>query len=363
MVLGFAMAAYAIVANDSIQTLGTFLSSNAKRPWWLLWIFISGILIITVGFGWVQNGGDPAFGRLSVDGKNVPFPPQFTWLFILPTLLLVIFTQKGIPVSTSLLVLTAFKGLVSFQMGKDTKGAVDLFQGMMKKSLVGYAIAFGVGLIIYIAVLHVLEKKVLSKDEEKEAHVGWVVFQWCSTGFLWSMWLIQDLANIFCYLPRELSLTGLILSLAGMVLLQGYLIKKKGGKIQGIVTSKTNTLDVRSATFIDFLYGIVLLVFKLGILKQMGIPIETKMPMSTTWVFLGLLAGRELGITIRLKHLTKGQVSKAIFSDSGKAFLGSVVSVLLALLLPFLAKTFTPIENSAEEPLNSEVPIDSPEVK
>lgn len=33
MLIGFALAAYTIVANDSIQTLGTFLASNSKRPW------------------------------------------------------------------------------------------------------------------------------------------------------------------------------------------------------------------------------------------------------------------------------------------------------------------------------------------
>ncbi len=39
MIVGFTLAAYAIVANDAIQTLGTFLSSNSHRPWWVLWLF------------------------------------------------------------------------------------------------------------------------------------------------------------------------------------------------------------------------------------------------------------------------------------------------------------------------------------
>ncbi|CAI8298371.1 MAG: Uncharacterised protein [Opitutia bacterium UBA7350] len=33
MLMGFMLAAYAIVANNSFQTLGTFLTSNSKRPW------------------------------------------------------------------------------------------------------------------------------------------------------------------------------------------------------------------------------------------------------------------------------------------------------------------------------------------
>ena len=39
MVAGFVLASYSIVGNDAIQTLGTLLSSNAHRPWWLLWLF------------------------------------------------------------------------------------------------------------------------------------------------------------------------------------------------------------------------------------------------------------------------------------------------------------------------------------
>ena len=101
MIIAFAMAAYAIVANDSIQSLGTFLASNAKRPWWLLWIWISGIMVVTVSWGWFANGGDPAFGRLSAAGKNIPHPPDIggmiTWLFLLPPLCLVILTRMVSP--------------------------------------------------------------------------------------------------------------------------------------------------------------------------------------------------------------------------------------------------------------------------
>lgn len=351
MIISFAMAAYAIVANDSIQTLGTFLASNAKRPWWVLWIWISGIMVVTVSWGWFANGGDPAFGRLAAEGKNIPHPHDIggliTWLFVLPPLCLVILTRMGIPVSTSLLVLTAFKGLVAAQQGKSGGAAVDLFKSMMEKSLVGYAIAFVVGLILFFLVIYLIERKVQKEDEDgdhNELHPNWMIFQWLSTGFLWSMWLVQDLANIFVYLPRELSLLGLILALGGMVLMQGYIFREKGGKIQHVVTSKTNTLDVRSATFIDLLYGLVLLFFKVDYIPKlftamgMDVPWPEKMPMSTTWVFLGLLAGREVGIALRLRHRSKKKVSNLIFKDAGKAFFGSAIAVVLALFLPMFIK-------------------------
>ena len=367
MVIGFALAAYAIVANDSIQTLGTFLSSNAHRPWWLLWIWISGLLVLTVTWGWIdaggtfQTGADAAFGRLTAKGEEVPFPAQYggtiTWLFVLPPLALVFLTRSGVPVSTSLLVLTSFKGLVAQQQGKDSSDALDMFEKMMEKSLVGYAIAFVLGLVIFLAVLAVFERRVRAENEDGPAahHPGWMVFQWASTGFLWSMWLVQDLANIFAYLPRQLTWWGLGLSLIGMVLLQGYLFRQRGGKIQAVVRSKTNTLDVRSATFIDLLYGLVLLFFKVDYIPRlfehygMAVPWPPKMPMSTTWIFLGLLAGREIGLSIALRHRSGATVARLVFMDAGKAFIGSVVAIILALSLPFLAGPPVVEGNTPEE--------------
>jgi hypothetical protein len=362
MILGFALSAYSIIANDSIQTLGTFLSSNSRRPWWTLWIWISGIMVVTVTWGWMVNGGDPAFGRLAAAGKNIAHPSAYggaiTWLFVIPPLCLVILTRMGIPVSTSLLVLTAFKGLIAAQQGKSSQGAVDLFNSMMQKSLVGYAIAFAMGIALYTTVIYIVERKVMEEADGKhphnEVHPVWMVFQWLSAGFLWAMWLIQDLANIFVYLPRELSLLGLILSLGGMVLLQGYFFREKGGAIQKVVTNKTNTVDVRSATFINLLYGMVLLFFKVDYIPRlfasmgMDVPWPEKMPMSTTWVFLGLLAGREIGISLRLHIRKKKKVSNMIFRDAGKAFLGSSIAVVLALFLPMWIKPVAQARIDAE---------------
>lgn len=351
MILGFALAAYAVVANDSLQALGTFIASNAKRPWWVLWIWISGIMVVTITLGWLSNGGDPAFGRLTAEGKTILHPHQyggtFTLLFALPPLALVVLTRMGIPVSTSLICLTGFKGLVAAQQGKSSEAALELFKSMMEKSLVGYALAFVVGLVLFFAVIYLLERKVAAENEKNphnELHPVWMVFQWLSTGFLWSMWLVQDLANIYVYLPRELTWWGLAFSLIGMVLLQGYLFREKGGKIQQVVLNKSNTLDVRSATLIDLLYGLVLLFFKVDYIPRLftalglEVPWPEKMPMSTTWVFLGLLAGREVGIALRLRHRTKKTVSNLIFRDAGKAFVGSAIAVMLALFLPLLIK-------------------------
>ena len=66
--IGFGFAAYAAVANDSIQTLGTFIASNRHRPWYVLWIFAAGIFVLTVGYSWLNYGGDVSYGRLASKG-------------------------------------------------------------------------------------------------------------------------------------------------------------------------------------------------------------------------------------------------------------------------------------------------------
>jgi len=54
--LGFTLAAYSVVGNDSIQTLGTFLTSNEDKPWWLLWIYAGGIMAVVVTMGYFGLG-------------------------------------------------------------------------------------------------------------------------------------------------------------------------------------------------------------------------------------------------------------------------------------------------------------------
>lgn len=303
MLLGFALAAYSVVSNDSIQTLGTFLSSNAHRPWWLLWLFTGFILVAVAVWGWVVNDGDPAHGRLAA------FPPPaggVNWLHVLAPFTLLVLTRFGVPVSTTFLVLSVF--------------APGNIENMLFKSLAGYAVAFVVAFGLFFAVRRLNDYLVRTAGTTEAEARHWVILQWLATAFLWSQWLIQDLANIFVFLPRTIDFTALLGSLALLLAMQGVIYYQRGGRIQRIVTSKTLTTDVRSATIIDFIFGLILLVFKEW----------SNMPMSTTWVFLGLLAGRELAIRMQSGGDLKA-AGKLIGSDAFKAFTGLVVSVILAV--------------------------------
>ncbi|UZR93081.1 hypothetical protein [Chondrinema litorale] len=331
MVAGFMFAAYSVVANDVIQTLGTFLSSNRERPWWILSIYTGGILSVVLVYGWLHYNGDVSYGRLSSKGLG-ELPSPFYWWYMLPPLVLLIITRYGIPVSTTFLILSIFsissdesiQGnavdiLISIFSGKSTIGK------MLSKSILGYIVAFGAAIVLYFLIAKKVEKYFLDHKYLK-ADNKWVVMQWFSTGFLWSQWLIQDLANIYVFLPRELPLAYLIFSLVLILSLICYIFYNKGGSIQKIVTSKTNTTDIRSATIIDFIYGIILLIF-----KEMS-----NIPMSTTWVFVGLLAGREFAISYQLNIQSFASVFQLVLRDLAKIMLGLVVSILLVLLISML---------------------------
>ena len=307
MYVGFLLAAYAVVANDAIQTLGTFLASNARRPWWILWLYASSILVAVFLYGYFMNDGDVAYGRLS----KIPEIETHAWWMIIPPLVILGLTRLGIPVSTTFLVLTAFnpRGLTS----------------MLTKSLLGYAVAAVVGYLVYKFVTRVVERRFIETSSRPPAPY-WVVLQWLSTAFLWSQWLVQDLANIVVYLPRSLGPEMLIMVIGVMVVLHAWIFYRRGGQIQRIVTTKINTQDIRSATIIDLIYGLILFFF-----KELS-----NVPMSTTWVFLGLLAGREFAVALDTHLRSNRETTMIVVKDAFKGFIGLAVSVAVAFLLQWV---------------------------
>ncbi|MCA1759975.1 MAG: hypothetical protein LC658_09420, partial [Bacteroidales bacterium] len=97
----------------------------------------------------------------------------------------------------------------------------------------------------------------------------------------------------------------------------------RGDKIQRIVSEKVRISDVRAATLVDFSY-VLLLIYKLFI---------STVPMSTTWVFLGVIGGREIAVSLARKKKGKKHKKKAvrmILRDVAYAFTGLIISVALA---------------------------------
>ncbi len=404
--VGFFFAAYAVVGNDALQTLGTFINSNAKLHWFWLFLFAASILIFTFTYGWIINGGDPSWGRLS-NVKKYPVV-DIQWYHTLPPLVLLIITRFGVPVSTSFMVLTVF-------------ATVGGMTSMLTKSLTGYLLAFAVGLGVYLVISRTLEQFFKKTPAGEKAPWGlasiagiliaigvfflpdmlincdpsqltdakeiktcnkrlgvidkykgyapviafsgfvieaiiyavsrkfgnvayWVILQWVTTGYLWGVWLIQDFANIFVFLPRELSAVESFVGLAVITLLLAYTFWNRGGPVQKILQAKTAVTDIRSATIIDFIYASLLFFFKE----------VSAIPMSTTFVFLGLIAGREYGFTLMDRSMSFFKACRLSLSDACKAFIGLVISIDMAVGLPIMGKALSESDFSLAEALPSQ---------
>ncbi len=304
MWVGFLFAAYAAVANDSIQTLGTFIASNQEKKWWVLWLFIGGIFLFTVGYSWFNYGGDVSHGRLMAKGFDVA-PTEFHFLQIAAPVFLLILTRLRMPVSTTFILLTSFAAAPA-AIGK-----------VLAKSMSGYILAFFLGFIVFITIAKLAKKYFVG-----EAKFGWTIAQWITSGTLWSVWLMQDAANIAVYLPRSMAFSEFLGFALVVFFGLGLLLYYKGGRIQKIVTEKSVITDVRFATIVDFIYCIILFYFKL----------HSKVPMSTTWVFIGLLAGREVAMAIRNTGENSLITSfRLMMKDFSFAMIGLIISIAIAI--------------------------------
>ena len=306
-VIGFALAGYSVIANDSIQTRGTFRASKKK---WFKWYTLAGsasaVMIIALAWGWYSYDGDISYGRLT----RIPYQ-EIQWYHAVAPAILLVLTRIGRPVSTTFLVLSAFASTV-------------VLEKMLMKSVVGYGLAAMVAYIAWIGVSKFINEKFDEVDDKWRGF--WRNSVWISSGWLWWVWLSHDVANIAVYLPRQLDLTLLLIVMGYFTALLFYIFYIQGGPIQKVVLEKTGTRYARSATIINVIYAGVLFYF-----KELN-----DLPMSTTWVFVGLLCGRELAIASMNKEYKLGYVFPLIGKDFLKMVFGLTVSVGIVLAIHYI---------------------------
>lgn len=307
MWIGFALAGYSAIANDSIQTIGTFIASNTEKKWWHLWLFIAGIFAVTVTLSWFWYDGDVSHQRLTSKGFDEA-PTSFGFLQLAAPIFLLVLTRLRMPVSTTFLLLNVFS--------TDTSAIFSV----IGKSMTGYAISFVLAMVVWLLVSRLEQKYFTDKPK-----FYWSIIQWVVSGSLWSVWIMQDAANIAIFLPRSLNVWQLIGFISYIVIGLGVLFYLKGDKIQKIVNEKTKVTDVRSASIIDLFYALILFYFK----------VISTTPISTTWVFIGLLGGRELAISLANAYSKrkKAKIRKSLRMlrrDFVYASIGLLISLVLA---------------------------------
>ena len=311
MWFGFALAAYSAIANDSIQTIGTFIVSNQKIKWYWLWIFIGLIWVATITYSWIVFNGDVSFQLPSTPGLEKA-PEEFVFLQLAAPIVLLIMTRMRWPVSTTFLLLNVF----TYKAGT--------IVSVMTKSFLGYVLAFGLAIIVWF-----LLERFVKNYLKGQARPYWMVLQWLTSGTLWAVWIMQDAANIAVFLPRQLNAVEFVVYTGFVFLGLGLIFFLKGDKIQDIINEKTNVADVRAATLVDLVYAVILFYFKM----------YNNVPMSTTWVFIGLLAGREFAIALGKHGKAKKRSAWLVRAfrlarkDMFKAFAGLIVSLILAFVI------------------------------
>ena len=307
-IAGFGLAGWSVIANDSVQTLGTFIASKSKWfKWYTLAASASFMMAVVLIYGWWAYDGDISFGRLT----RIPYQ-EIQWYHAVAPGILLLLTRVGIPVSTTFLVLSAFASTV-------------VLEKMLLKSVVGYGLAAVAAYICWIAISKFINEKF------DEVTTGWKIAfwrnaVWVSSAYLWAAWLSHDVANIAVYLPRQLDITLLLIVVSYFTILLFYIFYIQGGAIQKVVLDKTGTRYARSATIINTIYAAVLYYF-----KELN-----DLPMSTTWVFVGLLCGRELAISTMNKEYKFKYVFPLIGKDFVKMIFGLSVSVGIVLSIHYI---------------------------
>ena len=312
---GHLLSAISVCWNDSVQILSTIMhSTKGVLKWWHLWLGTSFVLVWVLSLGWMANQGDVSYGRLA----TTPFvEPQ--WYHVLAPAVLVVLTRIGIPVSTSFLVLSVFTPTV-------------VLEKMLVKSVVGITVAGGLAFGLWLCLAWLVSRIPNIKQRLTPRVDFWArIMQVLSTALLWAMWLKHDMANIAVFLPRQLPLWMLYYVMAVMIGCLAYVFATNGGRIADIVKTKTNTRFVISATIVDLVYALILWYFKM----------LNNTPMSTTWVFVGLLLGREVAIQAVLKTRQARKLLPMIIADLSKLIFGALISVGLVFWIRGQVSTLT----------------------
>ena len=168
------------------------------------------IFLLTVTYSWLNYDGDISHGRLFSKGLNEA-PSNFVFLQVFAPVVLLIITRLKMPVSTSILLLSAFTTQASS------------ITSIISKSFFGYFIAFCIAIFVWIITTGFFEKYKKTKPSKI-----WVPLQWVSSGALWSTWIMQDMANIAVVLPRSLNTDQFVLVASSVFFGLGLLFYLKG---------------------------------------------------------------------------------------------------------------------------------------
>ena len=306
-----ALVTYNVIFNNSVQTMGLFMASGKNKYIIVNTLFFLVIFVFTVLLSWFITNGEVHYHLLD----NITFYDNIGPQFLLLPILLSFLTKKRIPVSATFLIIPLF-------------ATRDTVETMINKTTVSYFLSFVFSFIIY-NYLYKKHKSLMNNEKEDTSKI-WIVAEYISTGILWFSWLIVSLCNFVVFVPRNFSVENIILlSIVVAVTIYCVLISK-GGEIQKIVDQKSDVKNIKTTVIFNSLFSLMLIF----------IQHIDNIPVTSTWMFLGILAGRELSISTNNKNMAGAKYRLClarIWKDLSSAIIGVIISLVFVQLFKLIA--------------------------
>ena len=295
------LVTYNVIFNNSIQTIGLFIASNKNKGIFYNLLFFSSIFIFAVLLSWFLTEREVHYHLLdSIDYSEIELQ------FLLLPILISFLTKKQVPLSATFLIIPLFANSSTIS-------------SMINKTTVSYFLSLIGSLVIY-KFLYTKYKNLLS-DEKTDTGKIWIVAEYVSTGILWFSWLTVSLCNFVIFLPRKFDITDIVLlSSIGIVTIYCILISN-GGEIQKIIDQKSDVKNIKTTVIFNSLFAFTLLF----------IQHLDNIPITSTWMFLGVLAGRELAISVTTKRLA-GEKYRLCLAKIWKDLRLAIIGIILSLL-------------------------------
>jgi CBS domain containing-hemolysin-like protein len=143
-------------------------------------------------------------------------------------------------------------------------------------------------------------------------------------------WVCFSISNIVVFLPRKLTFHELMSFLLVMLYtLAAILSNKNNNKMQKIVSNKSNASNLKLNVIANTIFATVLFLFK----------VMSNVSIATTFVFLGILAGKELALMFSEGGASRIAYKKTLFGiivDIKKCVIGVIVSLCFVGFIGFL---------------------------
>jgi hypothetical protein len=305
------IASFAIVGNDSPQLIGTYLATRRNEKWYETFAFVAIIFVVILTLCWFVYNQEVHFSILN----NVT-QRKINKYYLIAPLILLFLTHNGIPTSSTFLMLSVFL---------DKNNIIY----MLTKTAASYFVSFAASAYIFSMILKKYRKYLLNttSTEDKYLYI-WNYLQIISTVLLVINWLCFSISNITVFLPRKLNPHDFLLFMFILLYTLASVLSNKSNKMQEILSSKKNANNLKINVLINLLFSTILFVFK----------VISNISIATTFVFLGILAGKEVAIAFSESDIFGKTYKKTILTvlrDINKCILGVCVSLAFVIFINF----------------------------